>query len=82
MNYGYECKGWTAEDKAELAERLAKILESAKYVDDRIKAEVEIDRMYSGVRMRKLTWLTDASLDDVITESDKVFDEIAARRLQ
>ena len=80
MNYGYECKGWSAEKKERLALKVAEIIEGASYVGgSTIRATVEVDEAYPGVRIRKMGWMTEKSQANVIATMDYAY-EAEARR--
>jgi len=76
MNYGYECKGWTVEQKERLAQKFSEILKGASYVaGSAIRATIEVDETYPGVRVRKMTWMTVKSQENVIAAMDLAFDQ-------
>jgi len=76
MNYGYECKGWTVEQKERLAQKFSEILKGGSYVaGSTIRATIEVDETYPGVRVRKMTWMTVKSQEDVIAAMDLAFDQ-------
>ena len=78
VNYGFECKDWSADKKERLASELAKRLKPY----DKLKPSptIEVDETYLGVRMRKLTWIPEPELDELITKADEVFHKIAKER--
>jgi hypothetical protein len=41
--------------------------------------EVEINGTYGGVRIRKLTWLTEEQIDKLTIEADAIVDKIAKK---
>ena len=65
VNYGYECRGWTAEQKKLLRMRLL-----------RVWPHIEIDELYDGVRLRQLTQLTSEELEKVVDGADAVLEEV------
>ncbi len=75
MNYGFECRGWSAEKKEELAEAWAKLLRP--YSKMRPCPTVEVDQLYPGVRMRKLTHIPEDDLYDFMVAADAAYDKIA-----
>ena len=76
MNYGYECKGWTAEQKERLAQKFSEILRGASYVvGSTIRATIEVDEAYPGVRVRKMTWMTEKSFANVTAAMDRAYDQ-------
>lgn len=80
MNYGYECKGWTVEQKERLAQKFSEILKGGSYVaGSTIRATIEVDETYPGVRVRKMTWMTVKSQDNVVAAMDYAY-EAEARR--
>lgn len=79
VNYGYDCQGWTEAAKRELASELETLVQ--RYVDRNGKTpEVEVNGTYGGVRIRKLTWLTEEQIDKLTVEADAIVDKIAKRR--
>jgi len=73
VNYGYECRGWTQIEKAILAVSLKKVW-----------ADVEIDQLYPGVRLRRLrnpdrAPMSDEEIDKIASLSDIVFNRISAK---
>lgn len=75
VNYGYECKGWSAEKKKKLASEWAKLLRP--YAKMQPCPTIEVDETYPGVRMRKLTWIPQDELESLIVKADAIFDKIA-----
>ena len=75
MNYGFECQGWSMEKKQELADAWEELLRP--YTKMRPCPTVEIDKLYPGVRMRKLTHIPDADLHDLMVAADAAYDKIA-----
>ena len=81
VNYGYDCQGWTEAAKRELASELEKLVQG--YVDQNGRQpEVEINGTYGGVRIRKLTWLTEDQIDKLTIEADAIVDKIAKKRTE
>ena len=80
VNYGYECKGWSAEEKERLASELAKLLRPYDKMSP--SPTIEVDGTYPGVRMRKLTWIPENELDELIAKADAIVDKIAKERKQ
>lgn len=80
VNYGYACKGWTNEKKKELAQRLRALLVTLGLEkgqgNDGSSPYVEIDGLYDGVRIRRITWLTEERHKTIIKEADKIYDEM------
>ena len=75
VNYGYDCQGWTEAAKRELASELETLVQ--RYVDRNGKTpEVEVNGTYGGVRIRKLTWLTEEQIDKLTIEADAIVDKI------
>lgn len=77
--YGYDCQGWAEAAKRELANELEKLVQG--YVDANGRMpEVEVDGVYGGVRIRKLTWLTPEQIDKLTIEADAIVDKIDKKR--
>ena len=79
MNYGYLCKDWTKEEKQQLAERLAKELKIG-FNNDGISPYIEIDGAYKGVRIRRITHLTEEEQNKLITTADKIYRELRLKK--
>lgn len=85
MNYGYNRKSpnWNENRKMTLAFELAKVL---KLVIGWGKAEVsspyiEVEGAYGGVRIRKITHLSEKEQDKLVKKADKVYDIIMNKML-
>ncbi len=79
MNYGYDenSKGWKDDKKLILAETLSKELKLK--TENNFGGEepyIEVDGLYRGVRIRKITHLSDKERDDLVLKSDKIYNEI------
>ena len=79
MNYGYECKNWSNAKKQLLAKKLMLLVDRKSY---NIKPfcdnpYIEIDNLYNGVRIRKITYLSEEQVKELIEEADKIYFEIA-----
>ena len=78
VNYGYECKGWSRMQKERLANELIELI--MPYQTMNAPPEIEIDGAYPGVRLRKLTWIPEKELDELIAKADAIYDKIAKAR--
>ena len=79
VNYGYSCDGWSDIEKSLLARRLRDLVDGKKYPNIKCDVDfpyVEIDNLYDGVRIRKITYLSDEEHDELIKEADKIFLDI------
>lgn len=91
MNYGYDSTtpGWKASRKHWLARELDVMLRG--FISDpqppaksrqeeepihRSAPYVEVDRLYPGVRIRRITHFTDAQQDELVRRADKVYSVI------
>lgn len=74
VNYGYECRGWSAEKKERLAVEWAKLLRPYSTMSP--CPQVEVDDTYPGVRMRRLTWIPEAELTALVAKADDIYDQI------
>ena len=82
VNYGYEPEtvGWKEERKHILADRLDELLRQMQK-DFQERGEkwpfpppcIEVDGLYRGVRMRKLTHLGEKAIDDICDSADEVY---------
>lgn len=75
VNYGFDCVRWTKAEKLELAREVEKILPEYVDANGRIP-EVEVDGTYPGVRIRKLTWLTDAQILELTEHVDRIYTQV------
>ena len=84
VNFGYGpgMKGWDDKKAPLLAQRLQallKTMESARKFDglhEGIRPYVEIDGMYEGVRIRKITHLEKRVCDELIQEAEKIYHDV------
>ena len=84
VNFGYGpgVKGWDDKKAPLLAQRLQALLvtmEKQRKFDNirkEIRPYVETDGMYDGVRVRKITHLTDEVEDELITEAEKIYHDV------
>lgn len=79
MNYGYTptSKGWKENKKEELAKRLRVLV--SKYQDTTCSVNnpyVEVDALYPGVRIRKITYLREERVDQLVAEAENIYDEV------
>ena len=74
MNYGYKSLGKKA-DKV-LAKRLTNLVSNLPGLGT-CGPYIEINRLYQGVRIRKLTELTKDQLDTFIKQADEIYDSVA-----
>jgi hypothetical protein len=70
VNYGYDCIGWTPDAKEELASELAKIAETFKDQHGKTPT-IEVNGTYPGVRIRKMTWLTEEQILELTDQADR-----------
>lgn len=79
MNYGYDkhCKGWKPGRKAELARRLFVELNIGMgWTPGGTQPYIELDSLYPGVRIRKITHLTEQERVALVRKADKIYDEV------
>lgn len=80
MNYGYNknCKGWNESKKTHLAFELSKALNIGIGDNSRdgVSPYIEVDGAYSGVRIRRITHLSDKAHKELVKKADKVYDEV------
>ena len=79
MNYGYnkDTKGWKEDRKELLANRLAQELD----LDTEWKAGgtapyVEVDNLYQGVMIRKITYLSEKESKELIKKADNIYADV------
>lgn len=80
VNYGYECKGWSNSEMNRLAQYLRALLNNGKFADQYkmtpyVESEGELQdfALYKGVRIRRITHLTDEQQTELVTEADKIY---------
>ena len=76
MNYGYAPLGKKA-DKV-LAKRLTNLVSELPPGNGRLRPHIEINELYRGVRVRKLTDLTHDQLEAFIKAADKIHEAVCA----
>lgn len=79
MNYGFnhETKGWKEDKKNILAYRLKTELNLDNgWVAGGKRPYIEIDGLYEGVRIRKITYLTDDEANKLIKKADDIYNEV------
>lgn len=77
MNYGYDSgsPNWHMGRVEELANALTKLCKSYKDKNG-MQPYVEVDGLYPGVRIRRMTHLTDEQQDELVMKADKLYDKI------
>ena len=86
VNYGYGPNNpqWKEEKKWKLAEELRKLIiemkltrndqiESGVMLHDYPEPYIEVDNLYEGVRIRKITALTDEQTEELVKRADQIF---------
>lgn len=80
MNYGYdsETKYWDDSKVGKLVERLQKLIVNYKPEEDyeNYIPYVEVDGLYDGVRLRRITHLSEADRKDLVSKADKIYLEV------
>jgi exosome complex RNA-binding protein Csl4 len=82
VNYGYDdsTENWKEEKKHVLANELGKLLhdmnKEGKINNDYMSPYIEMDQLYRGVRIRKITHLTAKIQDELIKRADAVYTRI------
>lgn len=75
MNFGYNKEistGWKEEKKQILAEKLAEL--TKLYVDKNGQYPyVEVDKMYPGVRIRRITHLKENQKTKIVNRADAIY---------
>jgi hypothetical protein len=93
VNYGYDsnCISWNESKKHELAESLRRLLLELKLtrnttIDRKMvmheysEPYIEVDGLYQGVRIRKITALSEQQETELINLADKKYLEIMANQ--
>ena len=64
MNYGFDSdsKNWKDERKEKLADRLRTMVLPLQLKDESTAPYIEVDQLYSGVRIRRVTNLSEPAL--------------------
>lgn len=76
VNYGYKCTGWTDQEKQELAKLLSELC--SNYYEHHngkrgcLQPYVEIDGLYEGVRIRRITWLLEKDVHELVDKADEI----------
>jgi hypothetical protein len=77
MNYGYDqsSPGWRPSRAAQLAERLRPI--AASFEDAySMRPYIEVDGLYPGVRIRRITHLSDEQRQELVGIADGIYDRV------
>lgn len=75
MNYGYNP---TPHDQ-EIAELISEMLKEAPLDTRGHRAYVEVNVLYPGVRIRRLTHYTEAEVESIVKKADAIVDTILRR---
>ena len=81
MNYGYDstCPGYRPSRKRRLATALERLVAQDRFKDAYgMRPYVEVDRLYKGVLIRRITHLDEATQDRLVAEADAIFLEVMA----
>ena len=83
MNYGYNtsCEGYKIEKENILARKLNTLIQ--KYFSDMPsidKPYIELDGLYDGVRIRKITHLSEPWRKKLVKKADKIFEEVMLKK--
>ncbi len=78
MNYGYDssCPNWDESKKHELAEALSKELLVGTNPNAVHQPYVEVDGLYRGVRLRRITHLSEEEQELLINRADAIYRRI------
>lgn len=84
MNYGYNktSKNWKEDRKVILATELAKTLKMnimnkfGSFDNDGFSPYIEVDGSYGGVRIRRITNLSEKDAKKLVEDADKIYDFI------
>lgn len=80
MNYGYDKTNpnWKEERKQLLAARLTEMILPLQLNDALTSPYVEVDQQYPGVRVRRITNLSDEQRDVFIDTADAIYKSVMA----
>ena len=79
MNYGYICEGWTKSQKNVLAGRLEGLLSEMAFMTKLSNVEqpyIEVDGLYHGVRIRKITSLSEEEHWRLVYDADVIYSQL------
>jgi hypothetical protein len=78
VNYGYDCINWTEEEMMELAKELEVLCRKNpdKY---NMFPYVEVNGLYEGVRIRRITHLPNNDNNQFEKKADKVYFKVCAK---
>lgn len=80
MNYGYNknCKGWKESQKMVLAFQLSSALKIGigNNSNDGVSPYIEVDGAYGGVRIRRITHLSEKEQEKLVKKADKIYDDV------
>ena len=88
MNFGYnnKCKGWKEKYKWELAEELSKVLNvpietgNRAYKNDGSSPYIEVDGVYNGVRIRRITHLSSKAHEELVMTAEKIYKKVMSKK--
>lgn len=83
MNFGYnsQSKYWREDKKYELASRIQQLLESKGWGKPYCGVPyTEVDGLYDGVRIRKVTHLSPEELQQLNQEADQIYLEVMNKK--
>ena len=79
MNYGYdsETEYWKEERKQQLADTLSEVLhyKIGRDLGGRTPF-IEVDGLYLGVRIRRITNLNTSDIEELVARADKIYNEV------
>lgn len=74
MNYGYDCDRWKIDRKVALFNALVDILSLDRAWTPAWETPyLELDGLYPGVRIRRITHLTEAAREDLVERADRIY---------
>jgi len=83
MNYGYSsfCPGWDESKKFELAKKLRILLEEfgirhASGYNPGRSPYIEVDGLYDGVRIRRITHMSYCKRKDLVEKADRLYVDV------
>jgi len=79
MNFGFgsSCEGWDESKKGQLFVRLRKELKLDELHDSNGSSPyLEVDGLYRGVRIRRITHLSEADQERLVLKAERIYAEV------
>jgi len=78
MNYGFNknCEDWQENKKGKLAYELMKLVNKLAGKRIGMNPYVEVDNLYDGIRIRRMTYLSDKQQEKLIKDAEKIYEKV------